>query len=169
MNKITLSLVFICFSYICGEAAASTPYVESTTPIDLIEDVNRQAEAWGTCSATWTILASLADEGSAQSKLNSQMANGAKLALAMAYLTDLPGDSKIGRLRATWIFTKTAMESITETQLTRMMADLEQRDSDTWVEDLRATKKVCEANLDAQQMYIDLWRKLATSGLLELE
>lgn len=170
MRKSTVLIIaLILWCYANNTKADGISYVSSSIPITSIEDVNRQAEAWGACSATWTLMASIAEEGSAQAELSDQMANGAKLALAMTYIMDLADDPKPGRLKSTWIYAKEAMEFMPETQLTVMMADFEQIGSDKWVQNVIATKKVCEDNLDGQQIYIDTWRNLATSGLLEYE
>ena len=144
-------------------------WVDGSVPITLISNVNRQAEAWGFCSATWTVMANLPESTPAQSTLNNQFSNGAKVALAMTYIADLSDDFDPKELKSTWIFAKTVMESIPEVQLNWIMADLEEKGADTWVDDLIATKQVCEDNLDGQQMYVDLWRGLATSGLLEFK
>ena len=84
----------------------------------------------------------------------------------MTFATD---DFDKERFNATWTFAKTALDSMPQVQMTSMLADLEQRGMDSWMPDFGATMKACTDNLQAQQVHVDSWRGLATSGLLEFE
>ena len=169
MKIASLKLFFVFCSLILSNFAFSGPYLNSDTPIHQIENVHRQAEAWATCAATWTILSSVAEEGSPKAEHFGQVANGAKMAIAMTYISDLPDDVSPERFRSTYKFTQTAMDAMTETVYTSIMADMGSKEGDIWVEDLFSTRAVCEQNLDGQQMYVDLWRNLATSGILQFD
>jgi hypothetical protein len=59
-------------------------------------------------------------------------------------------------------------ETLPDSQYTALMADLERLDADKFSANVLATQTVCLDNLPRQQMYIDLWRELAKSGLLVL-
>jgi hypothetical protein len=56
-----------------------------------------------------------------------------------------------------------------EVKLTSIMADLEARGMDAWSKDFKPTLEQCTNNLETQQMYVDSWRSLASSGLLDFK
>jgi len=150
-----------------------TSWVDNTTPIFLIENVHRQAEAWAICAASWELASNLmAQDSPAKSKQFSETANGAKIAVAMTYVgvMTINKDADLTVLKnqfnSTWNFAKIAMKNMPESQLTRIMANIESSDDVSWLHNHMATLYVCEQNMDAQQHYIDTWRDLAKSGLL---
>ena len=153
--------------------------IEGGEPFLLIKDPNRQAEAWATCHAAYEILATILESKSpAQSAQFHQFANGAKLAVLMSFVGDAIEDvdeddeTTIARFNASFAYGKVAMESLPETKATSLMAMLETggaRGQEQWMADIGATVEHCVENLDGQQIQIDVWRSLATSGLLKLE
>ena len=138
----------------------------------LKENVNRQAEAWATCSAVWDIMVMMTtDDSKSKAEEYSNLSNGAKMAVAMSFVSELvkADDFDKERFNATWTFAKTALESMPEVQMTSMLASLEHRGVDSWMPDFGATMKVCTDNLELQQAHVDSWKALATSGLLKFE
>ena len=147
-------------------------FVSDARPFILINNVNRQAEAWAACSAVWDFMAMLTVEDSeAQAKQYSNMGYGAKMAVAMSFVSDLvkADDFDKDRFEATWRFAQTAAKSMPDVKMTAILADSESRGADAWSLDLGATITVCKDNLEGQQAHVDGWRALATSGLLKFE
>ena len=171
-NTVIITVLLVSPTLSTAESKEGKSFLPEVQSFILIEDVNRQAEAWATCSAVWDIMAIMTgDDSKSQAEQYSNLSNGAKMAVAMSYVSDLAkaNDSDKGRFNATWTFAKTALESMPQVQMTSMLADLEQRGMDSWMPDFGATMKVCTDNLQAQQVHVDSWRTLATSGLLKFE
>jgi hypothetical protein len=171
-NTVIITVLLVSPTLSTAESKEGKSFLPEVQSFILIEDVNRQAEAWATCSAVWDIMAIMTgDDSKSQAEQYSNLSNGAKMAVAMSYVSDLAkaNDSDKGRFNATWTFAKTALESMPQVQMTSMLADLEQRGMDSWMPDFGATMKACTDNLQAQQVHVDSWRGLATSGLLEFE
>jgi len=148
------------------------PFLPDARQFILIDDINREAEAWATCSAAWDIMATLEERNStAQAEEFSNLSNGAKLAVGISLVADLAmaDDVNKDRFNATWEFAKTAMESMPEVQTTSILANLERRGMESWMPDFLAAVTVCSENLESQQLYVDMWRGLATSGLLKFK
>ena len=172
-----LLLVIVLTSNIFGSTAIAnsidkgTSWIDDSVPIFLIEDKHRQAEAWGICSAAWTLASKLlSNDSPAKAQQFEDTARGASLAVGMTYVVN--GMKEQGytpdKFQATWSFAKTAMQSIPESQLTRILAKSETSKKDLWLYNHMSTLKVCDSNMEGQQFYIDSWRDLATSGLLAL-
>ena len=158
-------------SYALGSSDSS--YVDGSKPFLAIKDVNRQAEAWGTCSATYDVMAMLlAKSNSAQAKQYKDLGNGASMAVVMVHVSDgLVSDIPPERFNSLWNFSKTLADSIPETKRTMILADAEslgKSGTETFITKVAATTKICMANLEGQQTYIDAWRELAKSGLLTM-
>lgn len=151
-------------------ADASLSYISNDKPFISIKDVNRQAEAWGACSATYDIMALLLESSPAQAKQFKDFGNGASMAVVMTHVSDgLKKDMSSSQFLALWNYSKTLADSIPETQKTRMLADAEAiaaTGSADFIDRISATIKVCMRNLEGQQVYIDSWRDLAKSGIL---
>jgi len=177
-------LVLFASLAIGDEAAKSPvgkPYVNGEDPFVAIEDLNRQAETWAVCAAAYSLAAELLDGqegGSARSEELNNMGNGAKLAIPMTLLgaltenrsSDDPALAK--KFSSIWSYGKVAMKEWPEVQRTAILADLERAQDDEdavsqWLANLMSTVAVCMKNAESQQMYIDLWRSLATSGIFE--
>jgi uncharacterized lipoprotein YehR (DUF1307 family) len=148
-------------------------WVDGSIPFFTIHDVHRQAEAWAICASAWLIASELMTiDSPAKSQQFKETYNGAKIAVGMTYMneiiTDKVSDQSLlaSKFNSTWEFAKVAMESLPESQFTVMVADLENSDNITWLKNHSATLQVCDQNMETQQHYIDMWRDLATSGLL---
>ncbi|WP_203142920.1 hypothetical protein [Marinobacter mangrovi] len=153
-------------------AEESNSYLSVDGPIIQIDNMNREAEAWGTCSAAYDVMAMLLEERPAQAQQFKNYGNGAALAVVMAHVSDgLERDMSPEQFGALWNYSKTLSESIPETQKTMILADAEnagEKGSDKFVEKVANTVKTCISNLEGQQAYIDTWRELAKSGLLSV-
>lgn len=174
MNKIKYAGILIALvmsSYALGNNDLS--YVDGTKPFLLIKDVNRQAEAWGTCAATYEVMSMLLMESSpAQAKEYKDLGNGASMAVVMTHVSNgLSPDITQGRFNSLWNFSKTLADSIPETKRTMILADAEtlgESGAEKFIDKVAATTKVCMSNLEGQQTYIDNWRELAKSSLLTM-
>ncbi len=174
MNKIKYAAFF--FSLVIGSYAfgdAETSYIIGNKQFLSIKDVNRQAEAWGTCSAAYDVMAMVIGESNpAQAKQYNDLGNGASLAVAMSHVADgLSSDMDPERFNSMWNYSKTLADSIPETKTTMILADAEtlgDSKAEEFITKLAETVKICMANLKGQQAYIDIWRELAKSGLLEM-
>lgn len=157
-------------------ASASGPgvsYVDGTKRFVEIADVNRQAEAWALCAATYDFLAeTLSEIKPAQSKQFSEVANGAEAAIIMAIIMNgLDPEISPERFNALLAMAKLSGTELPKTRKTMLDAELEstsKNEESKFIANLSATAEVCMKNLPDQQNYIDLWRELAKSGLLKL-
>lgn len=143
-------------------------YVDGSKPFIEIEDVNRQSEAWGTCSVIYEISATIAAESKpAQARLYKDLSNGASMAVAMTHVMNgFTADISPERFDALWAYSKSLISSIPETKKNIIFADAEGIEADEFLGKIVATIEVCMENLESQQDYIDDWRELAKSGLL---
>ena len=173
MTKIN-SFIFFIFFLVSFSVIANDDlsYVDGSEPFILIKDINRQAEAWGTCSAAYEIMAQLLESTPAQAKKVKDLSNGASLAVVMSHVSDgLTSDITPEKFNALWTYSKTLYDSIPETRRTMIFADAEalgNKGAELFANKISATVKVCINNLEGQQSYIDTWRELAKSGLLKL-
>jgi hypothetical protein len=151
-------------------AEESNSYLKIDGPIIQIDNVNRQADAWGTCSAAYDVMAMLLEQRPAQAQQFRNYGNGAAAAVVMTHVSDeLKRDMSTEQFGALWNYSKTLSESIPEAQKTIILADAEnagEEGSEQFVEKVTNTVKTCISNLEGQQIYIDTWRELAKSGLL---
>lgn len=153
-----------------------TSYVDDSKPFIAIQDVNRQAEAWAMCAATYDLTAELfAKDRPARAQQFSELANGAELAVAMSIVNDgIVKDISPDKFDALWEAAKISHTELPKTRRTMLLAELESSSENSkigtsiFLSNLSATLEVCVKNLEAQQMYIDTWRELSKSGLLKL-
>jgi len=139
-----------------------------------IKDVNRQAESWAMCAATYDFMAAVLSEAQpARSRQLKDIANGAEMAVIMSMVSDgLDSEMTQERFYSLWTMAKLAGSELPLTRRTMLAADAEsssdKKGAKVFFANLSATMSVCVKNLEAQQMYIDTWRELAKSGLLKL-
>jgi len=148
-----------------GSSLADT-FLDSDKPFIAIQDENRQAEAWGTCVATYKLMSLIQKNDSpAFSKQLSDLANGATIALYMSYMS---GISENGDLAARDKMGKVLMESIPDTRFTAITAAGELTNhNEEWQGSVMATLEQCHKNLETQQLMVDAWRNLYASGAYE--
>jgi hypothetical protein len=98
--KGTIILCLLFTSSICF-AEKKDSYVDGSVPFILIDDINRQGEAWATCAASYNIMSELIDSNLAQSKQMKELGNGASLSVTMAILAkDLKEDISPTKFKA---------------------------------------------------------------------
>lgn len=160
----------------------TTPHKGFARPDDpfvSIGDPHRQAEQWAICSATFDTLAWLVTEAGspARGQQLRELANGAKVAVAMTFVSDsmgriseLPADQARPAFASAWRFAQHSMASLPETEVTKLRAEFEAASQagelEAFVGQLTATMEICGSNGDGQQMYVDLWRELLRSGMV---
>ncbi len=172
-NGNTIIFMLIClFAKNPAYAFDTESYVDGSKPFTLIEDVNRQAEAWAICSSAFLIISELYESQPAQAKMFKETSNGASLAVIMTHVMDgMNDDITPSKFDSLWKYSKLLGKELPATQMTMIMADAESQGSegiDKFWEKIINTTKVCSENIDGQQAYIDTWRGLAKSGLLKL-
>lgn len=147
-------------------------YLKDDTQFLLIKNTNRQGEAWAICSASYKIFSELIPGSPTQTKQMIDLGNGASTAVIMTHVMNgLKRDMNQKSFTALWNYSKTLGITITETQLTMILADAEFLGDEGKVKflgKLANTLEICTHNLQTQQMYIDSWREIAKSGLLIL-
>jgi hypothetical protein len=168
MNYTILFLLLLFSTQIFAEDGES--YVEvPSDDITKLTDVNREAEAWAMCAASYNTMAMLLKESKpAQSDYISDLANGAELAIMISVVADAileDDDISPERFNAVWTASKVLMQELPKTKQKFIFVMIEQ-DNEKMLVDLTATISVCVSNLENQQMYIDLWRELSKSTLL---
>ena len=168
-------IIFVGAWTVCDANAAEkvAPYVDGSKSFLEIKDVNRQAEAWAMCAATYDVMAEILSKSQpARSQQLKELANGAEVTVTMAIVSDgLTPDISQERFNALWSMAKLAGTELPSTRRTMLAADAELssgKEAEEFLGNLSATMEICFKNLEGQQMYIDLWRELAKSGLLQL-
>lgn len=177
MKKLTISALVALSVLAIGPAKTvegATPYVDGSKPFIAIEDVNRQAEAWAMCAATYDFAAKIfAEEQPARSQQLNELGNGAEVAVTMAVFSGgLDPEISQERFNALWSVAKLSGTEIPKTRMTILAAEEESyagnNNKVVFLENISATIEVCLKNLEGQQMLIDTWRELAKSGLLQV-
>ena len=170
---LALTLVITIGQISAEERGAS--YVDGSKYFLEIKNKNRQAEAWAMCSATYDAMAELLSEAQpARSQELKELANGAKIAVTMSLMSDCLNDPEITpeRFNSLWKIAKLLGSELPKTRQTMLAAEAEsaagKKNAKIFIANLSATLAVCFKNLEGQQMYIDIWRELAKSGLLKL-
>ena len=158
-------LFALCFFNTMVFALEDISYVDASTPIAEIKDIHRQAEAWAMCAAAYDATSEVLSESQpGRAKQFSELANGAELAVLISIVWDgLKPDLTPEAFDALWTAAKVAGSELPKTRRTFLLAEAE-----TFFAKLGETVKVCASNLESQQKYIDTWRELAKSGLLQL-
>lgn len=152
----------------------STSYVDGSKPLFLVEDTNRQAEAWAMCAATYDLTADIIEaDNPARARQYRELANGAEVAAGMAVFSDGYSENiELEQFNALWAMSQWAMTEPPKTSRTKLLADMESNETPEQVNaflwNLDATLKVCVQNLEGQKVYVDTWRDLAKRGLFKL-
>ena len=146
----------------------------------LSQTIEIEGDSWATCASAFDAIAEIqrADGKTNTATAFGNQANGAELAIAMAqvmsFLTSenidiangVTSEFQAGFNRA-WDVGKLKMENLPVAKTTLIMAHLEMTDKpEVWLNQVFETMNVCLANKDAQQMYVDLWRKMLADGWL---
>lgn len=174
MKKRLIYILFLVLPIqLVAEKYNGKSYVDGTKGFIEIKDSNRQAEAWAMCAAAYDVMAEiLLSSTPARSKQLTDLANGAELAVIISMVANkLDKDMSPEKFNNLWSFAKISGAELPKTRRTILLADFESDESEgsvVFVADLSKTVEVCISNLEAQQTYIDIWRELATSGLLQM-
>ena len=173
MKKLYKIIIFVVIlnssSHLFAESNGK-PYIDGSKSFLEIKDTNRQAEAWAMCAATYNVVAEiLAKSSPAQSRKIKDLSNGAEMAVAMSQvINDLSEDITPEKFNAVWTMAKLSMTELPKTRVTFLLAEAESSsEKSAFISNLNATLEVCIKNIEGQQMYIDTWRELAKSGLLQ--
>lgn len=169
LYKLIFILLLISSSHLYAESNGKS-YIDGSKSFLEIKDTNRQAEAWAMCAATYDVTAEiLAKSNPARARQIKDLGNGAEMAVAMSQIiNDLSENITPEKFNAVWLMAKLSMTELPKTRTTMLLAEAESNpDKTIFMSNLNATLEVCIKNLEAQQMYIDTWRELAKSGLLQ--
>jgi len=163
----------LLFLAITSNTYAQDTYLNGGTSFRDIEDVNKEAESWGTCAAAYEIAAKLYEGDPEQIKKFQDLAKGAKLSVIMTHVSDsIEKSTSVEAFDTTWEYSKPLGDSISESRKASILAEAEEL-GDAGLKEyllkLSETLKVCASNTDAQKIYIELWKSLAESGLLTFE
>ncbi|MBK8970504.1 MAG: hypothetical protein IPM37_03715 [Hahellaceae bacterium] len=153
--------------------AEERSYVDEVPKIIELSDPNREAQAWAMCAAAYELTAEIV-RPSAPARANqlSELANGAELAVVISMVApEINDDLTQEKFATVWRFSVKTGGEIPKTMKTALLADYEADQSarnSKFLGDLAKTVGVCMSNLEGQQQYIDVWRSLAKSGLLQM-
>ncbi len=150
----------------------SKTYVDASKPLAQIIDVNRRAEAWAMCAATYELMSEILSKAQPSRSLQlSELANGAKVAVIMTVFIDGFDDNIAPeRFNALWKTAILAGATLPKTRRTFLDAEAEiatGNKTSKFITTLSATTEVCIKNLPDQQMYIDAKNELMKSGLFK--
>ena len=160
-----------------AEGSERAPYV---TQRDFLfsGDKHKEARTWARCAALYETIAYLNQvwDKPAVAKHFANMGNGAKLSVAMTFVVSNLGTSPTefsqSRFNATWSYAKVAMNEMPSVERTAINANMESAmingDLENEILAIIEGATVCSKYQASQQAYIDMWRELATSGLLTL-
>ena len=167
-----LIFIFVCLTFLSplkGKAEELDNFIGKVTTIVDIKNVDREAEAWARCSCVYSLASDLFSSKPAISKQLKNLSNGAKFSIVMAHVADGIKNENITpeEFTALWNYSKTLIDTISETQTTLILAQIEAtEDTELIQKRLLNSLKICQDNSEYQQMYIDLYRSLGKSGLL---
>ena len=179
MRLFLLLLVLLTPNMSNAEANSPTPYV-SQEQFQLRGDKHEQARTWATCAALYNTMAALNQSvwnNPKQAEQFNNMGNGAEVAVGITFVVSALGTSieeiLQSRFNATWDFAKVAMKEMPSVVQTAINANIERGKKGTTAikDEIQAIidgTTICMKNVELQQTYIDIWRELATSGLLTL-
>lgn len=163
-----IAVLLLVFS----ELVFADAYVDANKPFLEIMDVNRQAETWAFCAASYDMMSIIMQEGApARAQQLSDLGSGAKLSIGMTLVTkDLDPDISLEKFKQLWTNAQDAMTEWPQAKLDSMLADavrLGNERAEEFGRKINATVVACINNLEAQRMYIESWQELIKSGLLQ--
>ena len=173
-TKITCLAVMLSLLGISLASAADKPaYVDGSIPFVEIKDVDRQAETWAVCAASYDLMSTIMEpKAPDRAKQIADLGNGARVALGMSLvINDLQPDISQEQFNTLWEEPSLAMTELPQNQLYSILADAEKlgtEGAEAFGKKINATVVICINNLRGQQMYIDTWSQLAESGLLQI-
>lgn len=181
--RFCLTSIMLLTTTAVGAQDFSSKYLRDVE-IQTIQEKHERARVWATCAAVYDTAAVISEriqKKPVEAKEYRQMANGSEVAVAMTFVSDviINLDKKnteliAAKFNATWDFAKTAMNAMPETIKTTINANLERAfkgdgDLDSEITNIYSAVGICMKNVKAQQAYINMWRELASSGLLTFQ
>ncbi len=168
-----LAMLISLFGASLASAADDPAYVDGSKPFVEIEDVNRQAETWAVCAASYDIMSTIMEpKAPDRAKQIADLGMGARVALGMSMVAnELEPDISQERFNELWASPSLAMAEMPQVQLNSILSDAESmgtEGAEAFGKKINATVVICIDNLKSQQMYIDTWQQLAESGLLQM-
>ena len=162
--------IFSLLVFFSGLAFADA-YVDASQPFLEIADLNRQAEVWAVCAASYDVMSTIMQATAPErAQQLSDLGNGAKLSVGMTLIAnDLDPDMSLERFKALWANAQVAMAEWPQAQLSSILADAQRlgtEGAEEFGRKINATVVACINNLQAQRRYIDSWQELIESGLL---
>jgi hypothetical protein len=153
--------------------AESDSFITENEVFIAIENPNREAETWATCSAALDIFSVIiAKDAPAQAKQLHQLANGSAMAIAMSLIAnELEEDVNPKQFPSLFKFAQSQIDSLVDVKSTMLISEFEMMKQNSQQEQfmtkLTKTIEICSSNRESQQMYVDMWRELAKSGILK--
>lgn len=171
-NKFIAGLLGL-FAISLANASEHPAFVDGSKPFTAIMDVNRQAQAWAVCAASYDIMSTIMKpESPVRSQQLRELSNGAVLSIGMTLVkNELEQDISPERFKTLWDNSKVAMTEWPQTKLTSILSEAEELGTEgarEFGKRINATVVICINNLEAQRKYLDDWHELANSGLLEM-
>lgn len=157
------------------QAHAAETWLMGPEDFSANRDPSSQSKQWITCAATYEFTAQFVfgEQNKAQSDAFHNLSNGAVMAATMAMVStarhsltreEILAEWEPIRAKRKWI---SLIKASLDTEQVALMAGFESDQVGAFSDLLVATSKICQANLDTQQEYIDLWRNLYDLGWTE--
>jgi len=174
-NTILTLAIFLPISTFASDPMAPETlfsYQDFTSDLDVTSlEPHDQSRVWSTCAVVHDLVALFDKEGleSPSAQESKNQSRGAKLASWMVFVADYlksSEDPSPAEFSAKWQMGKMIMDSNFETTKTSIVADLDGNPEET-LKKIVPTYQYCLNVLPVQQTYIDLWREMYGSGLVQ--
>lgn len=175
-----MRFLFLFFSIFSTDLLAEdqASFLDVETEFILIEDPDRQASQWATCSAVYSLTADLAEKEGLKhhAEFSRDASRGAAVAVLMTKITSfLHSDAfseseKVSQFDSRWSSAKSDMVNIPSATKNYLLMIFEGASEDEYSElgtRLAETTRICVENQKGQQAYIDIYREMVASGLLK--
>lgn len=164
-------LGFILF---CTWSTQSTEFrdsfIQGVSSIAELNDPNREAEAWATCSVAYDFYADMikSPENTATSELLKQQSNGAKISILMSQMIRLDVGASPSKFEAAYKLGQHLMETLPSQKEIQIKSEFEllkaqKKPVSHLTDKILNTYKICQSSGEIQQTYVDLFRELGTA------
>ena len=168
------TLILICFTQFAQAANSGSNWFQSDINLGtkiMTVPTPDQSRAWATCAVAYefsALIYGIEDSSSAAVSEQQNMANGARLASGIVFVFDSFKEETPTpvEFQAKWKLAQLAMNSNYETISTSAFASFE-RDQEGMLQGHVPTYEICWSWREEQQTYVDFWRELYGSGLLD--
>jgi 2C-methyl-D-erythritol 2,4-cyclodiphosphate synthase len=164
-------VLFLMSGFFTGNSIATEPdnsYLASKESFLALENVNDEAQAWATCSASLDILSNIMEDQNPNMALQlNNLSNGSDVAILMSQVSRVLADENfdINELNATITIGKLQMDEMPKAEQARILSDLEIYGFETMMVKLNSTLMQCAKNNETQKIYVDMMRDMAKSGV----